>query len=631
MVLGSIIRELKRKEASLAAHKKCSHVVETVLPFLDRPQFRSFLAALRPYAYFLSHSRYASHVLQTALSLVSPIVADSEWLASDTADDSIVASIESFADTLIPHVAEFLVDACGSHIIRTLVAVLVGFPVSREGDEVHKGRAKGRQRGKPHNAKDAKESVGHEGLQAVKFRPPRQFRPLLIKMFDTIMALDSEQLYRLCHDQYASPCIQLLLEALCRADKRRVDEFCKILLGIEQPKLHAALQAAVASDSDSDSDSDSSDSDSDSSSDDQGGAGLQVFAGSKGKAKSKAAESKKSDGSGSGSDSDSSGSDSDSDSSDSDDSDSGSNHSNDEDVEPEPARPAWVVEAMEDRIGSHVVEAVFQLCSDELFAELLDVYILKSIDKRIQHPRANFVVQQCIACSRSPEQLTQLCDAMIPHFDLMFAEARDGVFWKLAEALAAASVDMQRKVVRSLMETCRRSPVCKESRRLARQHKRALKLAGVDKAEIQEQVQRVTVGAAAFVLDLNSCRSHTLGYASAMQELVNGKQDSDEEEEVVVAGSDAEGDAGSYAGSDAEDQDEAEENEDDDEEADEGEGAEDKHPADDKTSGAAAGEKKPKGTWMHILSTFHVSSVGARIFEALLKFRPQITREFIES
>ncbi len=63
ILIGSVHREIKKRQASLATHKLCSFIVEALVVASPAHLVAHFLHSLIPYTGFLSTNRFGTHVL----------------------------------------------------------------------------------------------------------------------------------------------------------------------------------------------------------------------------------------------------------------------------------------------------------------------------------------------------------------------------------------------------------------------------------------------------------------------------------------------------------------------------------------------------------------------------------------
>jgi nucleolar protein 9 len=150
LLVAGAHREARGRHASLASHKKCSRVVESLLRASAAAQLLRFWEGLAPYAPYLCCNRYSSHVLQTLLSLAHAYLcgaraveagggegeAAGEGGGGGGGEEAAVAPEELRArllgaacellEALLPHLLQLLYDESATHVLRSLAALLSG-------------------------------------------------------------------------------------------------------------------------------------------------------------------------------------------------------------------------------------------------------------------------------------------------------------------------------------------------------------------------------------------------------------------------------------------------------------------------------------------------------------------------
>lgn len=184
------VPQIGKQQASLATNKHCSLVLEKLLRNSSHEQLKTFFRGLRGYFNFLGFNRFSTHVLETLLSLLGPVIA--EEVASGTtegkaaAPDAVpdeegkVPSADSVCDMIHQLCNEMgdswltLMQTPGStHVVRTLLAVLTGREVIARPDAAIKprNRKKKKKRKRPvaaasgTNGRDADGSKASSAVQ----------------------------------------------------------------------------------------------------------------------------------------------------------------------------------------------------------------------------------------------------------------------------------------------------------------------------------------------------------------------------------------------------------------------------------------------------------------------------------
>ncbi len=121
VLVRSVFREIKKREATLATHKKCSFVVELLLKTATVQQLVSFFAAIAFYMDFMCTNRYASHVLETLLSLAHALLSGERAFAVD-ADGDDADGDDSALPTTTP-------ESLRSQLVTSIVAMATALQV----------------------------------------------------------------------------------------------------------------------------------------------------------------------------------------------------------------------------------------------------------------------------------------------------------------------------------------------------------------------------------------------------------------------------------------------------------------------------------------------------------------------
>ena len=92
--------------------------------------------------------------------------------------------------------------------------------------------------------------------------------------------------------------------------------------------------------------------------------------------------------------------------------------------------------------GSHVLEVLFRISSDEFYASILqtgDFLNAATLEAYIQHDVSNFVVQTLVATTRTAEQTMSIVNALLPivrnGLVVLRSKKRRGILWRVVEAV----------------------------------------------------------------------------------------------------------------------------------------------------------------------------------------------------
>ncbi|KAJ2668240.1 Nucleolar protein 9, partial [Coemansia spiralis] len=102
-------------------------------------------------------------------------------------------------------------------------------------------------------------------------------------------------------------------------------------------------------------------------------------------------------------------------------------------------RDTYIGMMLEDVVGSHFLQAVVQVSSNNLFQAIYDRYFASKIRKLAFHPISNFVVQSVFSCAKNKQQLVAMIAEAGPMFGDLLFKNRPGV----VRALIDSSVRLQ--------------------------------------------------------------------------------------------------------------------------------------------------------------------------------------------
>jgi protein tyrosine phosphatase (PTP) superfamily phosphohydrolase (DUF442 family) len=89
-LISTVFREMRRREASVSAHKHCSFIVEALLRCSPAHFLVQYWRAVTPYVGFCGTNRFSSHVLETAFAVTHDFLSGARVIeeASDVDDDA---------------------------------------------------------------------------------------------------------------------------------------------------------------------------------------------------------------------------------------------------------------------------------------------------------------------------------------------------------------------------------------------------------------------------------------------------------------------------------------------------------------------------------------------------------------
>ena len=408
VVVVATYREINKREASLASHKKCSVVIESLLRASSAEQLVAFTNAVAPYLPWMCTNRYSSHVLETLFSLLARVLYYGEHAAasgSSDADDSAertVFSPEQLVDALVSMVAELsthaavlLPDTSGTHVYRALLRVLGG-PSFLVGPSAPSAL------GASESVTALSASAAAAASVATTLVPTllpkestRKLRHALADLSASLLLVNSEadaeggagaasdlRLYDFCCNPSASATLQLLLEVSAGATKAASLKrtVCYHLLNWHLPSPAADTNAERKS-----------------------------------KKRSRAEA-------------------------------SGASATGCDAAQPAAVQPAsldaaraWVSDLMCDPVGSRVVEAVLVHGDEDLFASLLTNMFAGNLARAAKHLQANYVVQRLLLCAFTDEQRSMIVRELLPHVPVLVASGREGVLWHMVASVAGSA------------------------------------------------------------------------------------------------------------------------------------------------------------------------------------------------
>ncbi|CBK21625.2 uncharacterized protein [Blastocystis hominis] len=136
ILINNINEELRGSEVSLASNKKTSYVIQSILQNGNRDKLRLFLSYSKDFAVHMFTQTYASHCMQTALELANTFLSDrldepSSALAQRLDGEPLeplLDLVNLFVENVLPRIVEVCCDVNGSHVLRSLLCVLLGCP-----------------------------------------------------------------------------------------------------------------------------------------------------------------------------------------------------------------------------------------------------------------------------------------------------------------------------------------------------------------------------------------------------------------------------------------------------------------------------------------------------------------------
>jgi len=191
----SAIEEVQNEIASLAGDEEGSAMMETLAKIVcisynassssnteqdfslppDTNSVIKLMNGLKGYCLHLSTHRYGSHVLQTILQCAGKCMKANDGQTSGKEKQLLCKLIKNVLDELIPHTRELSVHICGSHVLRTLLYLLVGVQI----EDMKGGSQASSHRGKPKKKKKKKKKFPNAGMDPNQLSAKNVSNPML--------------------------------------------------------------------------------------------------------------------------------------------------------------------------------------------------------------------------------------------------------------------------------------------------------------------------------------------------------------------------------------------------------------------------------------------------------------------
>ncbi|KAI8589602.1 armadillo-type protein [Geranomyces variabilis] len=220
LFVAAMFRELDGKEASIAADPDCSRVLEKMLRASDDFRLRVFADRVNGQWAQLFRHQFASHVCQTVLYLAADVV-DREMKGESVIDvpeeekqlidtlPTMQKSIHDVCEQLSEEWNQLIVDRYASHLVRALLTVLSGDPLSQnEGDR----RSKKSQKYNSEHKNTWKETQPVRRGPAGKRMVPATFATTLAAITASVSAhINGPELRSFALHPVANPILQMLI------------------------------------------------------------------------------------------------------------------------------------------------------------------------------------------------------------------------------------------------------------------------------------------------------------------------------------------------------------------------------------------------------------------------------------
>jgi nucleolar protein 9 len=226
LLLENVHKEVTGNEFRLCVDKRCSHVVERLVERSSALHVRSLLTRMVAggWIFALCTSPSGSRVVESILRRCPAVLAAEHAApgAVETPPPPLTELFASFCGELKSHWVDLACDRFGSHIVRTLIALLTGRDISAK--DAHKKR-----RGGPAALADEAESSMANKPHLL------QYAKVLNTMLKRFIALDLGTVRELAVDAHAGPVVQELLAVMRRhAKQKHADRFIDRLLSHDE-------------------------------------------------------------------------------------------------------------------------------------------------------------------------------------------------------------------------------------------------------------------------------------------------------------------------------------------------------------------------------------------------------------
>lgn len=207
LFIVAVHRETIGKELKVASSQSSSRYLEKVIAVSEGTQLRNLIARFLGNLMHLVQHRFASHVCETLFLRSSAFVATEAQ--KETAEEkgdkrSIGELFVLVAEELRPNLGFLMTDRFGSHVMRVLLLVLSGEPLTA--DSAKGMLAKGKRENIQNAATDPAEDTSRRKTFLAVFKPV-----LNTMIISSVSSLDTTSLRALATHPAGNPVLQLLL------------------------------------------------------------------------------------------------------------------------------------------------------------------------------------------------------------------------------------------------------------------------------------------------------------------------------------------------------------------------------------------------------------------------------------
>lgn len=228
LLVQAALREADGRVLTLATDPDMSVVLEYLIGHLKGKAIRILLDRMSGSLFVLARHRFGSHVLQSTLTALQPLVSDEVKTGSgDTATAQELGHLRSpvklltdAIDELHSHLAALVQDSFGTHILRVLLFILAGRPVS-DGQASKSGPQPLSARSKRSSKYRSKEITSIARSQDETEEPPQvpsSFEPLLERVRTLVLSdMGSNEVHAIAVSPVAAPVLSIFLEFEARS------------------------------------------------------------------------------------------------------------------------------------------------------------------------------------------------------------------------------------------------------------------------------------------------------------------------------------------------------------------------------------------------------------------------------
>ena len=137
LLVMNVYSDIKFRVASASCDKNTNAIIETLLAYAGVGILIDVLLNFKKYVKFLALNRHSSHILETVFARLG-FIFKNEGIDDGAERDAVTSIIEVSNDLLQSSQLDLIMSSvCGSHVIRSLMCLLVGLPTIQERRSKH--------------------------------------------------------------------------------------------------------------------------------------------------------------------------------------------------------------------------------------------------------------------------------------------------------------------------------------------------------------------------------------------------------------------------------------------------------------------------------------------------------------